>query len=219
MSSAIHSLKQFKYELDFARLKSDSFSLPLHLNLWLKDRVLGQSPLQAGFPWINYVVIQFLHHYLKPDMRVLEFGAGGSSVFFLKKKVKLFSIEHENSWIKEVHEILSPKHLKNWIPHYMKSSNPNQQVPEPKDYLSKIETIDNSSIEIALIDGRNRVECIKKSMPKIKPGGCIILDNSDRPEYAPAYQLLKKWSLKETSCITNASNDVTPAAIWFKPSP
>ena len=217
MSSVLHSFKKFKYELDFVRLKADSFSLPLHLDLWFRDRVLGQSPLQAGFPWINYVVIQFLHHYLKPNMRVLEFGAGGSSVFFLKRKVMLFSIEHEESWLNKVHENLAPKYLKNWTPNYIKSSNTNDQVPVAKDYLSNIESIDDSSIEIALIDGRHRVECINQSIPKIKPGGCIILDNSDRPAYAVAYQLLNKWSLKETSCITNASNDVTPAAIWFKP--
>ena len=35
-------------------------------------------------------------------MRVLEFGAGGSSIFFLKKGVELFSIEHEEKWIIEV---------------------------------------------------------------------------------------------------------------------
>jgi hypothetical protein len=217
ISSVLHSLKKFKYELDIVRLNSESFSLLLHLNLWFKDRALGLSPLQAGFPWINYVIIQFLHHYLKPGMRVLEFGAGGSSVFFLKRKVNLFSIEHKNSWLIEVQRILSPKQLKNWVPHYSRSSNSNDQTPVAEDYLSNIESIADSSIEIALIDGRNRVECIRQSISKIKPGGCIILDNSDRPAYAIAYQLLNKWSLKETTCITNASNHVTPATIWFKP--
>ena len=218
MSSVLHSFKKFKYELDFIRLEADSFSLPLHLDLWFKDRVLGQSPLQTGFPWINYVVIQFLHHYLKPNMRVLEFGAGGSSVFFLKRKVKLFSIEHEESWLNKVRENLAPRYLKNWTPSSISYSPPKGQVPVAQDYLSSIESIDDSSLEIALIDGRHRVECIRKSIVKIKPGGLLILDNSDRTEYAPAYQILNKWSLKETACITNASNDVTPAAIWFKPT-
>ena len=40
-------------------------------------------------------------------MRVLEFGAGGSSIFFLKKGVELFSIEHEEKWIIEVKKRIS----------------------------------------------------------------------------------------------------------------
>jgi len=68
-----------------------------------------------------------------------------------------------------------------------------------------------------LIDGRHRVESIKQSMSLIKDGGILILDNSDRVDYQEAFTLLTDWSLVNTSCITNASDDVTPAAIWTKP--
>ena len=47
-------------------------------------------------------------------MRVLEFGAGGSSIFFLKKGVELFSIEHEKIWISEVKERISPVQFSKW---------------------------------------------------------------------------------------------------------
>ena len=45
----------------------------------------------------------------------------------------------------------------------------------------------------------------------------MILDNSDRPQYGDAYKILENWSLLKISCITNASEFVTPAAIWKKP--
>ena len=217
MQYIFHFLKKFKYELDFVRTESISFNLLLHINLWLKDRVLGLSPASTGFPWINYVIIQFLHRYLKPNMRVLEFGAGGSSVFFLKREIILFSIEHEESWLIKVREIIPKKYLKNWTPNLILQSDPNNEIPKVNEYLDPIKLILDSSIEIALIDGRHRVECIKRVIAKIKPGGCLILDNSDRPQYAKAYEILSTWTLEETECITNASDYNTPAAIWFKP--
>ena len=84
----IYAIKKFKHDLDLVRDSSPSFSLPLHIELWLKDYLIKKSPLDAGFPWINYCVIQFLHNLIYPNMNVLEFGAGGSSIFFSQEKCK-----------------------------------------------------------------------------------------------------------------------------------
>ena len=189
------------------------FSLPLHIELWIKDFLLKKSPLDAGFPWINYSVIQFLHDSINPNMQVLEFGAGGSSIFFLNRSVNLFSIEHERAWIHEVKKRVSSSHSAKWSPCLVLSKDKDKSVPNVDDYLAPLQKISNASLDLVFVDGRHRVESIKRSMNLLKDGGVMILDNSDRPHYRDAYKFLENWSLLKTSCITNASDFVTPAAI------
>ena len=217
MNKIIFGLKKFKHDLEFVRSKSQVFSLSLHIELWIKDFLLKKSPLDAGFPWINYSVIQFLHHSINPKMQVLEFGAGGSSVFFLNRNINLFSIEHEEVWIHEVKKRVSSIHFAKWSPYLVLSKDKDSSVPHVDDYLAPLKKISNSSLDIVFVDGRHRVESIRRSMNLLKDGGIIILDNSDRTHYEDAFKLLEDWSLLKTACITNASEFVTPAAIWKKP--
>jgi predicted O-methyltransferase YrrM len=214
----LQKLKLFKYEFQFVKSRSDKFSLLLHLELWLKDRILNQNPMQAGFPWINYTTIQFMHHLISKNMRVVECGAGGSSIFFLTRGVRLTSIEHNEKWIKIVRNKVDRKIQNNWDYHLIKSDNGITNIPSAESYLLPLDHLSDSSIDLFLIDGRHRVESVKKAINKIKPGGFLILDNCDRPEYAKSFELLTDWSLKKISCITNSSEFVTPAAIWKKPS-
>ena len=151
-------------------------------------------------------------------MRVVEFGAGGSSIFFLTRGVRLTTIEHDEKWIKNVRKNVSRKLQNNWDYHLIKPDNEITNIPSPKSYLSPLDQLSDSSIDLFLIDGRHRIESIKRAMDKIKPEGYLILDNCDRPEYSKSFELLTDWSLKQISCITNSSEFVTPAAIWKKPS-
>ena len=214
----LQKLKLFKYEFQFVKSRSNKFSFLLHLELWLKDRILNQNPMQAGFPWINYTTIQFMHHLICKNMCVVEFGAGGSSIFFLTRGVRLTSIEHDEKWIKNVRKNVTRKLQKNWDYHLIKPDNEITNIPSPESYLSPLDQLSDSSIDLFLIDGRHRVKSIKRAMDKIKPGGYLILDNCDRPEYSKSFELLSNWSLNQVSCITTSSEFVTPAAIWKKPS-
>jgi len=217
INTFINLLKLFKHDLNLVQKSSDSFSLKLHLVLWCKDKLLKHSPLEAGFPWINYTVIQFLHHFINPKMRILEFGAGGSSIFFLNRKVNLFSIEHEGVWINKVNKKVSSSNFARWSPNLVSADGIDSSVPNVDDYLAPLKKISNGSMDLVFVDGRHRVESIRRSINLLKDGGIIILDNSDRPQYEDAFKILRDWSLVKTACITNASDFVTPAAIWKKP--
>ena len=175
----IQVLKSFKYEFQFVKDRSDKFSLLLHLKLWFKDRILNQTPMKAGFPWINYATIQFIHYHISKNMRVVEFGAGGSSIFFLTRGVHLASIEHDEIWIKSVRKKLSKKLQRNWTYHLIRPDNENTNIPSPEAYLAPLDQLSDSSIDLFLIDGRHRVESIKRAMDKIRPGGYLVLDNCD----------------------------------------
>ena len=184
----LYFFRKFKHDLYATKKCSNNFNLLLHCELWFKDKFFKQSPIEAGFPWINYAIIQFLHHFLLKDMKVLEFGSGGSSIFFIKRGVKLISIEHEPRWLNDARIRLTSSKIRNWETHLISSKLATNGIPTSQDYLNPIRKIPDSSIDLVLVDGRHRVDCVKHSLSKVKPNGYIILDNSDRPEYSKTFE-------------------------------
>jgi hypothetical protein len=58
------------------------------------------------------------------------------------------------------------------------------------DYILK--SSDNS-FDFILVDGRNRQRCLGNARSKVKVGGIVCLDNSEREEYNDALKLMESW--------------------------
>ena len=43
------------------------------------------------------------------------------------------------------------------------------------------------------VDGHDRINSIKKSIDRIRHGGMLVLDDSERKNYAAGVRLLAKW--------------------------
>ena len=82
---------------------------------------------------------------------------------------------------------------------------------EFSNYFNKVLDFDNDFFDFILIDGRARVECLYNSIPKLKSGGMMILDNSERERYKPVFSILNDWDMVFTT------NGLTDTTIWFKP--
>ena len=52
-----------------------------------------------------------------------------------------------------------------------------------KEYVSSIDGFPNEYFDMILIDGRSRFSCWRHCRNKIKDGGYVVLDNSDRKNY------------------------------------
>ena len=66
---------------------------------WLVSLISERSPLDDEQPWITIPARHFLQKTLTPDFRVLEFGAGGSTLFFAKRVKELVTVEHQPEWL------------------------------------------------------------------------------------------------------------------------
>lgn len=160
----------------------------------------------------------------------LEFGSGSSSKFFASRIQKLVSIEHHKGWYTHVHQWMDENGLENIDYRYIaeKSGFEPQAPPHffdrlqliEKDYRYKKEFWDyfhvsdefeDRTFDFILVDGRARVACLLNSLPKLKPGGLMILDNSDRPSYQLAFKVLKDW--EHFTCTTGLSD----TTFWIKP--
>ncbi len=122
-------------------------------------------------PWMNYPMVEFLKQRLKKEHNIFEFGSGFSTLFYSQLVNSVNSVEYDKFWFEK---------LKNEIPtnitlHY-------QEKDIDGDYCRTIvET--NKFYDIVIVDGRDRVNCVKQSIDKLKPNGCIILDDSQRERY------------------------------------
>lgn len=186
--------------------------------LWRRSQAPGKTPLDDALPWVNFAAIDFLRQYLRPEMRVFEFGSGGSTLFFAQLAREVVSVEHNPEWCQKVREALQRQNLKNcqlnWIP-------PSQELlprpPDPADpegytsdddisrghsfkaYVTRIDAQPPASLDLILVDGRARPSCLKHAAARAKVGGVIMLDNAERPYYHPAYRLLpdSDWKRRE----------------------
>jgi hypothetical protein len=144
-----------------------------------------------------YSVIFALHSLIKKDFKIFETGSGGSSLFFLDRCRKLVSLEHDKKWIKKMNLLNTKVSInKSWTLIHRNLHSNSQSSSSP--YLEYLDTLENSTFDLVSIDGRLRSQSLKILSIKIKSGGYILLDNSDRKEYSEGIQFLYNLNFKKT---------------------
>lgn len=175
---------------------------------WSRSLQTGASPLNDQRPWITFAAIRFLRNNLRKDMRVYEYGAGGSTLFFAKRVKEVISVEHDPVWRDQVMEALTNGGHENWRIDLIEPtpdariidkdpSDPDAYVSSAlefkghsfRNYASSIEGYPDGYFDVVVIDGRARPSCFKHALSKVKDNGYIIWDNTDRSYYFPAMQL------------------------------
>ena len=208
--------KKFKADLADTRQNSSKFDLGLHLKMWISEYILRLDTVNAGYMWTSYSLHQFLHSLNLKNKNVLEFGSGGSTVFFLKRKANLITFEHSKVWIEKLKLRLGNQ--SKWKPYLVeyirREDDPNGYLK----YIEKIQGIEDETLDIALVDGRHRVECVRAVQSKLVAGGQIILDDSDRASYEESYEILKNWRTFRISGYAYMSDYKTHSTVWQKPS-
>jgi precorrin-6B methylase 2 len=170
---------------------------------WYRSHQPGLSPLIEHRPWITYEARVFLERLLKPGMTVLEYGCGGSSLFFMQRVAKLVSVEHDPAWHREVlRETEKYGHLHGEINlvelEKIDQANPYSDV-NCQRYISFVDRFPDSCFDLILIDGEARVACFQHACAKLKVDGWLVLDNSEREEYAAIHRSLEKMNWKKLS--------------------
>ena len=164
-------------------------------------------------PWIAFNAINYLEKIIRPDMLVFEFGSGGSTQFWSGHVSKVISIEHEAEWYHKMMLDFKSKNLGNveyyLIPaekdsdYYRKNTaNPYHYISDDKaftgknfeSYVRKIDQFPDEFFDLVVVDGRARPSCIAHAVNKIKKGGYLLVDNSERNHYFPSLkQFTSNW--------------------------
>lgn len=136
-------------------------------------------------PWFTYSSIEFLKTRINKGITVFEYGSGNSTIWFSKLANKVVSIEHDEHWYKHI----APALTQNTNIEY------NFKTLENKEYENTVLHYPNQ-FEVVVIDGRKRVECGRNAITALTENGVIVWDDSDRTEYAAAYEYFEKLGYK-----------------------
>lgn len=155
----------------------------------------------------------------------LEYGSGRSTHFFASRLERLISIEHSPEWHDIVLSQLQDAGIDNAECILIQGIPPDPKQDKARrnrrafdkdnvrylPYYEKMSEIDDLTLDFILIDGRARVECSSRAIPKLKSKGIFVLDNSERERYKPVHEMLSAWPSVHT---TTGLWDTT---LWFKP--
>ncbi|HTC67310.1 MAG TPA: hypothetical protein VK685_09255 [Candidatus Acidoferrum sp.] len=183
-----------------------------YLPKWLSSCRPGRSLIGAAKPWIPYEAANWLEHYLNRNCKVFEWGSGGSTIFLSERAGQVFSIEHDKKWHTRVSKALAQFGI----------TNCSYQLHEPKpiagtfsaldesqsfrfiyddyypgttvdEYVRAIDVHPDYTFDLVLVDGLVRTQCIQHAISKVRPGGYLMLDNSNNAEVAEIVRKLQTY--------------------------
>ncbi len=196
---------------------------------WFQSLLPGHSPLQDEIPWITFRAIDWLDGFLKPDMTVFEYGAGGSTLYLAKRVRHVASVEHDEGFHQLVSGILSQRGIDNCTLMLHKAEPcgednrefaSHQQKYRGQCFASYVKAIDaypDRSFDMVLVDGRARMACVERARAKLKPGGALMLDNSDRPAYQQARELMGDVPHQDLAGVTPWNIEASQTSVWRIP--
>jgi len=137
-------------------------------------------------PWLVYTVVNFLDGYLEKDMRVFEWGCGGSTIWYSTRVKEVISVDHDPVWLDKVNKRIEEKGITNSKRYLVKKE---QCFSNYANFAHSVEGL----FDLVVVDGRGRVRCMEAGKDIVKPGGYLVLDNSDRSYYADGINFLSDW--------------------------
>ena len=159
---------------------------------WLRDQ--SASPLAMRTPWWPYGAVAWVAESLPVGARVFEYGGGGSTLWLEDHSAVVTVVEHDEGWRTQLAAALRPGATLLFRPPAPSGAVTSVAAPGYFDaYVAAIGDQADISLDLVIVDGRARVECARRAMPKVRPGGLLLLDDTDRARYRPAVEMLTGW--------------------------
>jgi predicted O-methyltransferase YrrM len=140
-------------------------------------------------PWLTPEAIRLLDSMLRPSDIGAEFGSGRSTLWLARRCAHLTSVEHDEAW----HATVSATLAVEGITHVDYRCHPRDEPDALGDrsaYAQVAQFLGDESLDFALVDGLYRDYVTLLLLPKIRPGGMLVIDNVNRylpsPTVSPA---------------------------------
>lgn len=133
------------------------------------DYWAGRRTLELEIPWVTPEALHMFDLFCKPHHEVLEFGAGGSTLFFARRVSKVVSLEADKDWYRMVNEEAAKKDISNIEMHL---------VTSVADCAVSVRA---RQFDVVLVDcdGIDRFEAAKMAIKQVRKDGIVVVDNYD----------------------------------------
>ncbi len=191
--------------------------------------------IRQRLPWLTFEAIERLGTLDLKGKNVFEYGSGGSTLFWLDKGAKVVSVEHDLEWYQRLQTITARvAELDYRFVEPERDADP-KTAADPADpelyfsddsaskgyhyrrYVQQIDEFADQFFDLVLIDGRARPSCIAHAAQKVKVGGCLVLDNSDRDYYlARTLDKLVNFECQKTEGVGPGINLFSHTTLYFR---
>lgn len=177
---------------------------------WFKSYHTKQSVNREGkpIPWNTYPYIYFIEKRLKKHFDLFEYGSGNSTLWYAERVGTIKAVENDKSWF----ELVAKRMPSNVEVIY-------KQLVYDGEYCREVLN-GGKNYHIVLIDGRDRVNCVKQSLNKLTTDGVIVFDNSDIDDYKDGIELLRKSGFNQLDFIgiSPVTAHKNQTSIFYKPN-
>lgn len=143
---------------------------PQDLAKWTRSMLSRRRPLRYAQPWFTFDATRAIRRRLPSTARVYEFGAGNSTIYWARHATSVCSVESNPQWVQLLTSKLAELALEN------------VQVVAAVDqpgYVESIHSWPHEYFDLIVVDGDFRRECVLASIGHLKPGGMLVVDNTD----------------------------------------
>jgi hypothetical protein len=158
---------------------------------------------EKKLPQINFSSLHIFNKIIKnKKIKVLEFGAGYSTIWWAKKNIsEIISIESDHFWFEKIYKKI--KHLK---------------LDDKAKIIKTNHYTDNKKFDLIIIDGGDRLNHLKSSLlNNINADTIIYYDNTDRINHGNdrkiSIEFFKEWYHKNNLRSFTARN-FTPYGLY-----
>jgi hypothetical protein len=134
--------------------------------------VLTQSCVDRDgrpIPWYTYPAVEYVKQLDLRSARVFEYGAGNSTLFWASVAREVISVDDDEAWFTK---------LKPTLP-----ANCALELETDLNRYSEVIHRHPGGFDVIVVDGAargsTRLRCARNAMAHLRPGGMVILDNSD----------------------------------------
>lgn len=190
---------------------------------------LGDIELNAVYPWFAFQSIRYIEKLLRPDMKIIEYGGGYSTLWWASRVSEVTTVERSKEWSKEIKLSLRKHDLKN-VELRTFDKFPNTSEGELElNYESLRPLVDEyissplepkHSCDVLIVDDVFRNAVVEGGLQFLKPGGLLILDDSERERHKPVMESMIRggWSSAHFFGAVPYHFHEKQTTIWFKPA-
>jgi hypothetical protein len=165
-------------------------------------------------PWLCPGTIRFCEQHLTPSMRAIEFGSGRSTRWFAAKVGELISVEQNAGWYEIVSRQLADAGVRNVDYRLVPLNHPESEAERPDysptpDYVAVADALPDRGVDFAVVDGHYRNDCVRHLIPKIAPGGYLLVDDMNFWPSPEALPIPATWKI-----VDDSDNGIKRCVIW-----
>ncbi|MBR9909493.1 MAG: FkbM family methyltransferase [Gammaproteobacteria bacterium] len=156
-------------------------------------------------PWMNYGVIHFLQARLQGDLKLFEYGSGFSTRYYAERVGEVTSVESSREW----YDLIGPT-----LP-----ANVELIHADTGDGYIQAIAGQGQQYDVVVVDGRDRVDCVKAALPCLSASGVLLLDDSSRERYAPAVAHMHEAGFRSLEFVglKPGSIDAHHSTLFYRP--